>query len=670
MPLNSSPPSGHANVQYPFTQDGGIATSGGASTLTDTKQNWTVNYFTGSYVIITYGTGQWQWKQIASNTSTALTIVGTWSANPDSTSEYVIVSILPNSLTSTGQPTNNVASADYTIYGVAGTYYAVPAPDSGLPNITPSTDAGIVHTTAFQNIANLSLTGGLVRSRGLLNCSTKILWPTGVTGLIWEGAGGSSTINNGGTYVLQTTGLDSLLQLYGPGTGSGNSSSCTIRDIIFDDGNKANSNKVMVDFSALLHNTGGEGTWKNKFERVGFRCRNSGSLYAIDFSGNDDSWIINCDAPSTGYNRIYWDSHNGGPHVIGGLWGDGCDLAFQTVRIFGTSFGNSIGILPTQSASWGLMALYGTYCNSVNNQSAFIVQQGTYRSAVATYSALAYPSNTPVNVILDSVHVGLQASSSVGGYGLFGPVASGSQWFVQGRGVHITTNAALTQTPFSGFTYFASGDTSSVIVENLRMSFSGIGWSEPLGNQWKVGSVQFPSGVVANAFGGTIASPFKTSAQTLGTGGNLATPASGTTYYANEPVDVTIAAGTGQTCVVLDNFGNSVASAATLTHQLLQPGYALTVTATAVGATTVVQATVGNVWPGAGSYAASVNYVAQQRLYITSTGGAVTIVTKDGSSNTGGTQMDSVSTMLRYVIEAGQNINFSALGATVIVVAA
>jgi hypothetical protein len=70
--------------------DFGTASAGGASTLTDSDKAWTVNQWVGENVRILDGTGVAQIKTIASNTATQLTITGTWTTNPDATSEYQI----------------------------------------------------------------------------------------------------------------------------------------------------------------------------------------------------------------------------------------------------------------------------------------------------------------------------------------------------------------------------------------------------------------------------------------------------------------------------------------------------------------------------------------------------------------------------------------------------
>jgi hypothetical protein len=68
----------------------GTATSGTASTLTDSGKSWTVNAYTGQIVRITSGTGSGQWRFVASNTSTALTVVPDFATTPDNTSVYAV----------------------------------------------------------------------------------------------------------------------------------------------------------------------------------------------------------------------------------------------------------------------------------------------------------------------------------------------------------------------------------------------------------------------------------------------------------------------------------------------------------------------------------------------------------------------------------------------------
>ena len=70
--------------------DAGTATSGAATTITDSTKSWAVNRWSNHAVRILAVTGAGQIRPIASNTATALTIVGTWDTNPDSTSVFAI----------------------------------------------------------------------------------------------------------------------------------------------------------------------------------------------------------------------------------------------------------------------------------------------------------------------------------------------------------------------------------------------------------------------------------------------------------------------------------------------------------------------------------------------------------------------------------------------------
>lgn len=70
--------------------DAGTASSGAASSITDSTKSWAVNRWANYAVRIISGTGVGQIRPIVSNTSTALTILGSWATNPDNTSVYVI----------------------------------------------------------------------------------------------------------------------------------------------------------------------------------------------------------------------------------------------------------------------------------------------------------------------------------------------------------------------------------------------------------------------------------------------------------------------------------------------------------------------------------------------------------------------------------------------------
>ena len=73
---------------HPFAT--GTATSGGASTLTNSSKNWTTNQWANSQIRITAGTGIGQIRSIASNTATVITVSTAWTTQPDNTSTYSI----------------------------------------------------------------------------------------------------------------------------------------------------------------------------------------------------------------------------------------------------------------------------------------------------------------------------------------------------------------------------------------------------------------------------------------------------------------------------------------------------------------------------------------------------------------------------------------------------
>ena len=68
----------------------GTATSGGASTLTNSAKSWTTNQWTNYQVRIVSGTGAGQIRTVASNTGTVITTSAAWTTQPDATSVYSI----------------------------------------------------------------------------------------------------------------------------------------------------------------------------------------------------------------------------------------------------------------------------------------------------------------------------------------------------------------------------------------------------------------------------------------------------------------------------------------------------------------------------------------------------------------------------------------------------
>lgn len=81
-------PSYHGSANNTFAT--GTATAGGASTITNSAKNWTVNQWTNYQVRITAGLGAGQIRTIASNTATVITVSAAWTTQPDSTSVYAL----------------------------------------------------------------------------------------------------------------------------------------------------------------------------------------------------------------------------------------------------------------------------------------------------------------------------------------------------------------------------------------------------------------------------------------------------------------------------------------------------------------------------------------------------------------------------------------------------
>jgi len=70
----------------------GTASSGAASSLTDTTKSWVTNQWANKWLCIVNGTASGQSRKIVSNTSTVLTLETNWeTTNPDATSVYRIV---------------------------------------------------------------------------------------------------------------------------------------------------------------------------------------------------------------------------------------------------------------------------------------------------------------------------------------------------------------------------------------------------------------------------------------------------------------------------------------------------------------------------------------------------------------------------------------------------
>lgn len=66
--------------------EGGIASSGGTSTITDSSKSWTTDQWKDKWIILVNGTGSGQSRKILSNTDTVITVVTSWDTPPGASS--------------------------------------------------------------------------------------------------------------------------------------------------------------------------------------------------------------------------------------------------------------------------------------------------------------------------------------------------------------------------------------------------------------------------------------------------------------------------------------------------------------------------------------------------------------------------------------------------------
>lgn len=139
------------------TATAGTAGSGATfGTLTDSGQTWTVNNLRGRILTITGGTGSGQIRVISSNTATAITVVGTWTA-PTGSSTYVIQDNSVIITTSVSLPASPIAatSANFAGIYIAGNQISVRSSSMVFRNIAVANGTGrnIVINTNNSDIA-------------------------------------------------------------------------------------------------------------------------------------------------------------------------------------------------------------------------------------------------------------------------------------------------------------------------------------------------------------------------------------------------------------------------------------------------------------------------------------------------------------------------------------
>jgi len=129
------------------------ATSGGATSLTDSTKSWTADQWINYQVRITGGTGIGQIRRITDNDATSLTVASSWGTNPDATSTYVIEGD-ENSIYLLG----NSAVTMYK-YSISGNSWATVAPTtarSGSPIAGMSADfVGQTGDAGWADVTNI-----------------------------------------------------------------------------------------------------------------------------------------------------------------------------------------------------------------------------------------------------------------------------------------------------------------------------------------------------------------------------------------------------------------------------------------------------------------------------------------------------------------------------------
>jgi len=165
MEGRAAPEGGFARI------DSGTATSGAATTITDTGKAWKTDEHKGRLVRTTGGTGSGQVKHISSNTATALTIggiSGDWATTPDSTTTYIIYEGPPAEV-------NKATSGSTTTFVVSGAAWSTDQWDGYTLAITAGTRAGDTATIT----SNTSTTLTFAALAGAIDNTSvgSIYWP-------------------------------------------------------------------------------------------------------------------------------------------------------------------------------------------------------------------------------------------------------------------------------------------------------------------------------------------------------------------------------------------------------------------------------------------------------------------------------------------------------------
>jgi len=137
----------------------GTASSGTATTLTDSGKTWTANQWAGYFVTISAGTGKGQLRTISSNTATALTVSSAWATTPDSTSQYSVAAVQACSMQTTATDCSNAALASASLSSTGSAEIFVK-----WPNGTPFTVPGNAPVTGDTVTVQVGTTVGAVKA--------------------------------------------------------------------------------------------------------------------------------------------------------------------------------------------------------------------------------------------------------------------------------------------------------------------------------------------------------------------------------------------------------------------------------------------------------------------------------------------------------------------------
>ena len=136
----------------------GVATAATGTTITMTGAGWTVNQWQGAYVFLEYGTGIGAVRQVASNTSTALTLESAVSPAPSATVKFYISGVFPS-----------LAMANYDIIEMEGTriYLDVYNPSASTLGTTNVSDRALsFNVSQVLNLSNKRRASGIIGRKG------------------------------------------------------------------------------------------------------------------------------------------------------------------------------------------------------------------------------------------------------------------------------------------------------------------------------------------------------------------------------------------------------------------------------------------------------------------------------------------------------------------------